>query len=225
MASDLGPFNVGYPVDFRTGGDTTRDAFGKHIQEIMRIYGILNALDSGKASSLELATAIANHVDDANPHPNWKPSLKFSDLTGNVDASKVVGLLSNATINAANVIGIPINLSVLLEQVLTDLVELKNKIKDYEAPTVNSNDGYTKLPNGILIQWGKTNNPSTGVKTITFPTAFPQECLSITVSILSSNYSSEYYNRFVIYSQSTTGFSGYSQTSQKIDISYIAIGR
>ena len=36
MASDLGPFNVGYPVDFRTGGDTTRDAFGKHIQEIMR---------------------------------------------------------------------------------------------------------------------------------------------------------------------------------------------
>ena len=34
----LGPFNVNYPVIFRSGGDTTRVAFGKHIQEIERIY-------------------------------------------------------------------------------------------------------------------------------------------------------------------------------------------
>ena len=27
----IGPFEAGYPVNFKSGGDTTREAFGKHI--------------------------------------------------------------------------------------------------------------------------------------------------------------------------------------------------
>ena len=56
----LGPWSVLYPVRFYSGGDTTRQAFGKHIQEIARIYGLLNALDAGKAGSDEIADVVAN---------------------------------------------------------------------------------------------------------------------------------------------------------------------
>ena len=55
----LGPWGVIYPVNFYSGGDTTSQAFGKHIQEIARIYGLLNALDAGKAGSDEIAEGIA----------------------------------------------------------------------------------------------------------------------------------------------------------------------
>ena len=56
----LGPWSVLYPVRFYSGGDTTRQAFGKHIQEITRIYGLLNALDAAKAGSEEIIEAITN---------------------------------------------------------------------------------------------------------------------------------------------------------------------
>ena len=57
----VGPFSKGFAVNFKSGGDTTRDAFGKHIQEIDRIYGYLNALDAGKVSASEVSD-IANKV-------------------------------------------------------------------------------------------------------------------------------------------------------------------
>ena len=72
MPTLIGPFNVGYPVNFTSGGDTTRDAFSKHIQEIERIYGYLNALDAGKVSASDVSsltgtvgslnTALTNHI-------------------------------------------------------------------------------------------------------------------------------------------------------------------
>ena len=106
-----GPYNVMYPVAFRSGGDTTRVAFGKHIQEIERIYGILTALDNDKLSASDLDGKLAG----------FKPSMSFSDITGNIDmsritgnldfsritgnvpAARVTGKLSNANIDTANV--------------------------------------------------------------------------------------------------------------------------
>ena len=49
-------YNVAYPVNFYSGGDTTKEAFGKHIQEIQRIYGIINALNADKVSADEVTT-------------------------------------------------------------------------------------------------------------------------------------------------------------------------
>lgn len=56
----LGPWNVAFPVRFRSGGDTTSQAFGKHIQEIERIYGLLNALDVAKIGNEELTELLIN---------------------------------------------------------------------------------------------------------------------------------------------------------------------
>lgn len=101
----LGPWKVLYPVRFYSGGDTTSQAFGKHIQEIERIYGLLNALDAGKAGSAEIADALQKHIDSANPHPNWKPKISASDLTGDIPASKIVGDLTQAYIDISRVRG------------------------------------------------------------------------------------------------------------------------
>ncbi len=58
LGKDVG---VGFPVNFKSGGDTTRDAFHKHIQEIDKIYGHLRALDSGKVSAEDVSN-IASKV-------------------------------------------------------------------------------------------------------------------------------------------------------------------
>ncbi len=43
-------------------------------------------------------------------------------------------------------------------------------------------NGYYKLPGGFVIQWGSASIAGTSQSTITFPTAFPTSCDSVTVS-------------------------------------------
>ena len=83
------PFEVGYPVRFYSGGDTTREAFQKHIQEIERIYQIINQLDADKISSGDID--LSSHINAANPHPN----LSLDTLGGTIPASKITGLPNN----------------------------------------------------------------------------------------------------------------------------------
>ena len=223
----LGPFEVEFPVKFYSGGDTTRDAFSKHIQEIKRIYGILNALDSGKASSLAIAKAILDHVNSNNPHPNWKPSMNFSDISGNLDANRVYGLLSNATINASKVIG----LEALINNKVPDISGLINDLKDlkYEEPKIEGKNGYMKLPNGMIIQWGVSTDASkTGNYTgrITFNSEFPTACVSVTGCTYLNDGASDgksyplEYNFFHINTWDKTGF-GYATATDTVGMRYI----
>ena len=48
----------------------------------------------------------------------------------------------------------------------------------------NVQNGYTKLPNGLIIQWGVDTNVSQGenIKPTLFPIAFPTACLAMTVA-------------------------------------------
>ena len=226
MASDLGPFEVGYPVDFRSGGDTTREAFGKHIQEILKIYGDLNALDSGKASSLEIAEKITEHVNASNPHPNWKPSLSFSDLTGTLDASKVIGTLINAYIAATHITGLENYVKSVMQANPPDLSEL-----EYDEPKIESNNGYMKLPNGMIMQWGvSTVAAKTG--RLTFPIGFPTACVSVTgCTYINDDETNgraygDSYNFFHINTWNRLGF-GYATLTENHSgryVSYQAIG-
>ncbi len=167
----IGPFSKGYPVDFKSSGDTTRNAFGKHIQEIERIYGYLNALDAGKVSASDvsgLSGSIGNissqlqaHIDSTNPHPNWKPSVGWSDLTGtkpnladfggNLDASRVSGKLSNANIDTSGVNGLKSFVEGLIPSgggggSGTGITSLFSTAKT----------GYAKFGDLLTIQWGET---------------------------------------------------------------------
>ncbi|WP_294364147.1 hypothetical protein [uncultured Clostridium sp.] len=71
-----------------------------------------------------------------------------------------------------------------------------NQIKDYlnvlsdGLESSNSKDGYTKLPNGIIIQWGRVGGSfSNGIinKVVTYPKKFPANTTpSLSCSLLSA---------------------------------------
>lgn len=46
-------------------------------------------------------------------------------------------------------------------------------------------DGYQKLPSGLILQWGRETGASSG--TITFPLAFPTACLAVTGQVESTS--------------------------------------
>lgn len=142
----IGPFEVGYPVNFKSGGDTTREAFGKHIQEFLKLYGNLNAVNADKVSASELTEKLTEHKNSTNPHPNWKPSLSYGDISGTVDASKVSGTLSNANIDASRVYRLSEFVNGMLPEDKGDGIT--------SSHLVSGEPGYVKFKNGLMLQWG-----------------------------------------------------------------------
>jgi len=49
-----------------------------------------------------------------------------------------------------------------------------------------STNGYTKLPNGLILQWGKYVTNSNNPVTITFPISFPNAVFSVVIAISDS---------------------------------------
>ena len=54
-------------------------------------------------------------------------------------------------------------------------------------PVQKADNGYLKLPNGLILQWGKVASgwPGEGPYTVTFPIAFPNKCLNTQVTVWS----------------------------------------
>ena len=183
------PYEVGFPVKFNSGGDTTKEAFGKHIQEIERIYGILNGLNADKISASEFTTKLNAHINNSNPHPNLdlgntKGSIPFSrvsgdlDLsrtTGNLNGSRITGTLSNAYIDKSKVNG--------LESFVKSLIP---ESADVES-NISGDTGVVKI-GGLIMQWGKDSSSIAGPHytdfitpnykcTFNFKQAFPNRTL------------------------------------------------
>ena len=192
MPTLVGPFSVGYPVAFRSGGDTTREAFNKHIE---RIYGILNSLDSGKLTTTDMLQYLNEHKNSTNPHPNWK--INLSDLAGNIDGSKITGSISGANIPAANVIG-------KLTQATIDAAKV-NGLEDFinglsgddidkgdgiVESQLNASGGYVKFGNGLIAQWAKN------AKASNVEEGRPSQPFKLTYNLLKS-LSSSYYVIFM----------------------------
>ena len=225
----LGPFSVGYPVAFRSGGDTTREAFGKHIQEIERIYGILNALDAGKLSSTDMTNLLNGHINSTNPHPNWKPSLNYGDIAGNIDASKILGNLANATISAGNVIGNLTQATIDYDRVnglqnfVNDLITKAGVgggggSGDGIIMSRLSKKGYAKFNNGLIVNWNSTTAEQMtadagGYLRETFAQPFSSSCFCLCSNVL-----------LVYSSLNTTSFTMPAANTAGLTISYIALG-
>lgn len=85
--------------------------------------------------------------------------------------------------------------------------------------------GYTKLPNGLIVQWGRVGGTTT---TVTFPVAFTESVYSITGSIygISARTGNDSDSGFMAYSISSTGFTGrIGRAFQTSPWSWIAIGK
>lgn len=155
MATLLGLWSVQYPINFVANGDTVHQGFNKHIQEISRIYGLLNALDSGKVTTGDLTDALKsyvttttfnNHVNSTNPHPN----LALSTLSGNLDVSRITGnwplsrVSGTLSADNMNVEGLKTKLKSWVEGLNT------GGISD---SSLASRRGRVKFTNGFMIQW------------------------------------------------------------------------
>lgn len=85
-------------------------------------------------------------------------------------------------------------------------------------------DGYVKLGNGIIIQWGVHTTTSTGASTITFPTAFTAVSYSIVMTRVSgtstTNESGSYYFR----GRTTTSVAVYKTNNNTQSMMWIAVG-
>ena len=90
-------------------------------------------------------------------------------------------------------------------------------------------NGYTYLPNGILIQWGIDTSDSDGDHTITFPIPFPNNCFSVSVNHKLSggwNTDEKYGYPITAKSYDTNGFviNRNNEASATINLNYMAIG-
>lgn len=158
----IGPFSVAYPVNFKSGGDTTNQAFHKHMQEIIRIYDCLNALNADKVSASDVSglsgsigninTALTNHINSTNPHPNYKPNWSdltgtkpnLADFNGNLPMSRITGNLDASRI--------------------TNLPSGGGSGDGITESTLGEN-GYIKFNNGLIFQWWKSKLYQTLVST------------------------------------------------------------
>ena len=126
-------YAVSYPVLFEPGGDTTRDAFSRHIQEFEAVYGILNELADKELSEEELSELQTGDIE-------------MSRVKGDLDGSRITGVLSGATIPGGNVTGIR-------EEIVKILPEASGygiTESSFESP------GYVKFANGLIVQWGNS---------------------------------------------------------------------
>lgn len=58
-------------------------------------------------------------------------------------------------------------------------------IIDIGTPLKDSN-GYSKLPNGMILQWGKGRTLESDVLWVQFPSAFPTSCVNVTLTSFES---------------------------------------
>ena len=90
-------------------------------------------------------------------------------------------------------------------------------------------NGYTYLPNGILIQWGIDTSDTDGNHTITFPIPFPNNCFSVSVNHKLTggwNTDEKYGYPITAASYDTNGFvtNRNNAASATINLNYMAIG-
>ena len=186
MARTKGPYSAAFPVNFTSSGDTTRDAFKKHMDEITRIYGILTDFDKDIASTEGITGELTRHINSTNPHPNYKPSVSWSDvnnkpglddLSGTLTASKVRGSLTGATIATGNVTGLEAFVNGKISAIPTDK-------GDGITESNLGETGYVKFNNGLILQWGYVDYSGNGTlgMTINFPIEFTKACYSLTVT-------------------------------------------
>lgn len=94
-----------------------------------------------------------------------------------------------------------------------------------EFGSLQSANGYQKLPSGLIIQWGSGlfGNATVG----TFPIAFPNNALQVIIGAQNFDNGQAVYNKVAAmsaYSLTKTGFTASSSTANAANATWIAIG-
>lgn len=235
-----------YTVNFKSGGDLTKDAFWKHIQEIHRIYGILNDLDANSVDSAAVTKAIDDAINKLKS--TWKPSLTFNDisgtldgsrLSGNISAALIKGALTNATIPSGNVTGLEGFVNGKISAIPTP-PDKGDGLSRCTIGTRTSPSGYGVFKNGLIMEWGRSTFEATEHKGhINFSLPFPNACLLVVACIylndgeINGRQYAGTYNGFAVTEFNNNGFGFFSQIDTHDSnltgysgrfVNYVAIG-
>ena len=116
-------------------------------------------------------------------------SILTADIAdANVTKAKIENLSDYTVLgNVSGGAAAPAEVSILDEDDMASdsdtAIATQQSIKAYVDGTVStSEDGYMKLPSGVIIQWG-TLTPSARLTDVALPIAFPNACLNVQSSI------------------------------------------
>jgi hypothetical protein len=74
------------------------------------------------------------------------------------------------------------------------------------SPATQSSGKTIKLPNGLIMKWGRTSSQVTGSFNVTFSVAFPNACENVQLTLFDASQDPAYLQ---LKSISKTGFTGY----------------
>ena len=150
---------------------------------------------------LDLATFNQSATDSASTTVNSASQIIVRD-SGITTAKLAADAVETAKILDANVTFAKLT-DVIDDDTMataTDTTLATSKsIKAYVDGTVStSEDGYMKLPSGVIMQWG-TLTPSAQLTDVTLPIAFPNACLNVQASIGADYTDSNYDDNSLIW--------------------------
>ena len=134
---------------------------------------------------LDLATFDQSATDSASTTVNSASQIVVAD--SGVTTAK----LATDAVTTANILDANVTFAKLTDVIDDDTMATatdttlatSESIKAYVDGTVStSEDGYMKLPSGVIMQWG-TLTPSARLTDVTLPIAFPNACLNVQASI------------------------------------------
>lgn len=229
------PYDVVYPVKFYSGGDTTKEAFGKLIQETKRIYGVINSVNADKVSASELTDKLGEysgnlevlqgdlqeHINSSSPHPNYCPD--FDDITGKLDGSKIKGKLPIRVVHEGDV---------FIDNPDETVIRIPTDKGDGITDSTLNRDGYMKFNNNLLFQWGcykitaSSNKGLEALCHVAFPKNFITQCYMVTVGTGFVPKDANSDNRGIIdtmLQSFNVSKSGFDFTPQKIGADYAVL--
>lgn len=206
-------YRVGYRINDEPNGDTVSEAFSKVNAETERVYGILNELKGNDLTPAELEELKTGKILGSRVIGIVAGNIDGSNITGTIPAYKVLGALTQSTIEAGKVTG--------LTEFVNEIIDgggSSDKGYGITQSSLNIN-GYAKFWNGLIVQWGKHDvEKSTGnaqLGDVTFPTGFYSKCFCVMLSVQPQDGS-------VIYG-ATTGLNAVLYMPPSRDVFHVAI--
>ena len=150
---------------------------------------------------LDLATFNQSATDSASTTVNSASQIIVRD-SGITTAKLAADAVETAKIKDANVTFAKLTDVIdddTMDTATDTTLATSESIKAYADGTVStSEDGYMKLPSGVIMQWG-TLTPSARLTDVTLPIAFPNACLNVQASIGADYTDSNYDDNSLIW--------------------------
>lgn len=243
-ANALSGGNVGDNVIYINARDTSSDAYTLFEFGVYTASGTLFAVCSQNVPILQKAAGAQAYLDieflltNVNPASVTLGDTNFFNPPATTETPGVVELATAAETEAGAVADKAVTPAGLLERTATNArVGLVQLATDEEAragssttkaitpetlaatfQNIHDDYGFQKMPNGMMIQWGKGIVYHSSPQDILFPTTFPNKCTNISVTPIDSPAS-------VRVDNFTSGhFKAVHDMDGKVNVFWLAIG-